>query len=67
LDYSRIIISKIDESFSFAPIVEVADTWHKPFSMLTNGQDVAKDWLDADRMLISDALLKKWLDETDPN
>ncbi len=65
LDYSRIIISKIDESFSFAPIVEVADTWHKPFSMLTNGQDVAKDWLDADRMLISDALLKKWLDETD--
>ena len=65
LDYSRIIISKIDESFSFAPIVEVADIWHKPFSMLTNGQDVAKDWLDADRMLIADALLKKWLDETD--
>jgi flagellar biosynthesis protein FlhF len=67
LDYSRIIISKIDESFSFAPIIETADTWHKPFSMLTNGQDVAKDWLDADRMLISDAILKKWLDESDLN
>lgn len=64
-NYSRIIISKIDESYSFAPIVEIADTWHKPFSMLTNGQDVAKDWLDADRLLIADALLKKWLDETD--
>ncbi|MBV6492565.1 MAG: Signal recognition particle receptor FtsY [Turneriella sp.] len=64
-NYSRIIISKIDESFSFAPIVEMADSWHKPFSMLTNGQDVAKDWLDADRMLIADALLKKWLDENE--
>lgn len=64
-DYAKVIISKIDESFSFAPIVEMADTWHKPFSLLTNGQDVAKDWLDADRMLIADALLKKWLDETD--
>lgn len=66
-NYSKVIISKIDESYSFAPIVEVADTWHKPFSMLTNGQDVAKDWLDADRMLIADALLKKWLDESDPS
>lgn len=64
-NYSKVIISKIDESYSFAPIVEVADTWHKPFSLLTNGQDVAKDWLDADRMLIADALLKKWLDESD--
>lgn len=64
-NYSKVIISKIDESYSFAPIIEVADTWHKPFSMLTNGQDVAKDWLDADRMLIADALLKKWLDESD--
>ncbi|MBL8035408.1 MAG: flagellar biosynthesis protein FlhF [Leptospiraceae bacterium] len=64
--YSKVIISKIDESYSFAPIIEVADTWHRPFSMLTNGQDVAKDWLDADRMLIADALLKKWLDESDP-
>jgi hypothetical protein len=33
--------------------------------MLTNGQDVAKDWLDADRLLIADALLKKWLDESE--
>lgn len=66
-NYSKVIISKIDESYSFAPIVEVADTWHKPFSILTNGQDVAKDWLDADRMLIADALLKKWLDESDPS
>ena len=66
-NYSKVIISKIDESYSFAPIIEVADTWHKPFSMLTNGQDVAKDWLDADRMLIADALLKKWLDESDPS
>lgn len=65
-NYSRIIISKIDESYSFAPVVELADTWNKPFSMLTNGQDVAKDWLDADRMIIADALLKKWLDEIDP-
>lgn len=64
-DYAKVIISKIDESFSFAPIVEMADTWHKPFSLLTNGQDVAKDWLDADRMIIADALLKKWLDEMD--
>jgi flagellar biosynthetic protein FlhF len=64
-DYAKVIISKIDESFSFAPIVEMADTWHKPFSLLTNGQDVAKDWLDADRMIIADALLKKWLDEND--
>lgn len=64
-NYSKIIISKIDESYSFAPIVEVADTWHRPFSLLTNGQDVAKDWIDADRMIISDALLKKWLDESD--
>lgn len=64
-NYSKVIISKTDESYSFAPIVEIADTWHKPFSLLTNGQDVAKDWLDADRMLIADALLKKWLDEVD--
>lgn len=64
-EYAKVIISKIDESFSFAPIVEMADTWHKPFSLLTNGQDVAKDWLDADRMIIADALLKKWLDEND--
>lgn len=64
-NYSRVIISKIDESYSFAPIVEMADTWHRPFSMLTNGQDVAKDWLDADRLLIADALLKKWLDESE--
>lgn len=62
-NYSRVIVSKIDESYSFAPIIEMADIWHKPLSMLTNGQDVAKDWLDADRMLIADALLKKWLDE----
>lgn len=64
-NYAKVIISKTDESYSFAPIVEIADTWHKPFSLLTNGQDVAKDWLDADRMLIADALLKKWLDEVD--
>jgi flagellar biosynthesis protein FlhF len=64
-NYSRVIISKIDESYSFAPIVEMADIWHRPFSMLTNGQDVAKDWLDADRLLIADALLKKWLDESE--
>lgn len=66
-NYAKIIISKIDESYSFAPIVEVADTWHKPFSMLTNGQDVARDWLDADRLVMADALLKKWLDENDIN
>jgi flagellar biosynthesis protein FlhF len=64
-NYAKIIISKTDESYSFAPIVEIADMWHKPFSMMTNGQDVAKDWLDADRMLFADALLKKWLDESD--
>lgn len=64
-NYSRVIVSKIDESYSFAPVIEIADIWHKPLSMLTNGQDVAKDWLDADRMLIADALLKKWLDESE--
>jgi len=66
-DYSKVIISKTDESYSFAPVIELADTWHKPISLLTNGQDVAKDWLDADRMVIADALLKKWLDEVDLN
>jgi flagellar biosynthesis protein FlhF len=64
-NYSRVIISKIDESYSFAPIVEMADIWHRPFSMLTNGQDVAKDWLDADRLVIAEALLKKWLDDSE--
>lgn len=66
-NYSKIVISKIDESYSFAPIIEMADAWHKPLSLLTNGQDVAKDWIDAERMVVADALLKKWLDEVDLN
>ena len=66
-DFSKIIMSKIDESYSFAPIVELADQWHKPFSFLTNGQDVGKDYLLADRMIMADALLKKWLDEVHSN
>ena len=35
------------------------------FDVATLGLSTFADWLDADRMLIADALLKKWLDETD--
>ncbi|MCS6971973.1 MAG: hypothetical protein NZL89_03025 [Leptospiraceae bacterium] len=63
--FSRIILSKVDESHSFAPVLEVANDWHRSFSLLTNGQDVAKDWLEADKMAMAGMLLKKWLDELD--
>lgn len=58
--YNRLILSKIDESTTFGAIVELQESWSKPFSYFGMGQDVLKDYTPANAEYLSELILKKW-------
>ena len=63
LGIDKIILTKLDETSSLGAFVELAEKWHKPFSFFTNGQKVPDDYQDADKKLLAEKVLEKWLDD----
>lgn len=47
IGFHKIILTKLDECDFIGSFVEVADKYNRPFSFLTNGQDVPNDILNA--------------------
>lgn len=60
ISFDKIILSKLDETSSYGGFVELADTWHRPFSFFTDGQDVPKDYQEADRKYFAEKVLENW-------
>ncbi|MCB1146500.1 MAG: flagellar biosynthesis protein FlhF [Leptospiraceae bacterium] len=62
VSFDKVILSKIDETDSFGAFIELADGWHRPFSFFTHGQDVPRDYKEADRILLAEKTLARWSD-----
>lgn len=58
--YNRLILSKIDETSTYGAFIELHETWSKPFSYFGMGQDVLKDYMQADPAYLAALVLKKW-------
>lgn len=56
----RILITKIDESYSLGSVLSFIDEEGIPISYITNGQDVPIDILSANPEQIKSILLKEW-------
>ncbi|MDH5655230.1 MAG: hypothetical protein OEZ34_04950, partial [Spirochaetia bacterium] len=62
MGFDKILLTKVDETDFFGSFIEYADKLNRPFSFLTNGQEVPGDLLTPDseelaRMMIGEAAL----------
>ena len=57
LDFDKILLTKVDETDFIGAFVEFADSFKRPFSFVTDGQEVPSDIRDADAEEIASMLL----------
>jgi flagellar biosynthesis protein FlhF len=57
LDFTSVIVTKVDETGFIGSVVDVADKFKKPISYFTNGQEVPDDIAVADPDRIADMIL----------
>lgn len=57
---SRVIITKIDESYSLGSVLSFIEEIDLPLSYITNGQDVPIDIITASKEKIKQILLREW-------
>ena len=58
IGFDKIVLSKVDETYFFGAFVEIADKYSRPFSFITNGQEVPADIMDANPKEMATMLLR---------
>jgi len=59
IGFDKIVLTKLDEGDFIGAFIELADKFSKPFSFLTNGQDVPGAILEAEPALLAGMALKR--------
>jgi len=58
MEFDNIVITKVDETSFLGNIVEVADSYNKPISYFTNGQEVPNDIVVANQDNLVEMIIK---------
>lgn len=60
IGYDKLILSKIDESLSFGAFIELSESYHRPFSYFTTGQNVPDDIMEARGDFLAEKVLERY-------